>query len=153
MYRDASRVSARGFRNFSLQWFGGCGGDDDDDDDDDDARMRRRDANARATLVATVIGASTRDADVGAGDERAREAGKQPVTSTERIYFFGATADVAFSLCISGVRRLIRGCSSIGRARASHARGTEIETWQLHRLFFLFYVELYDPPQWETFRV
>ena len=94
MYRDASRVSARGFRNFSLQWFGG-GDDDDDDDDDDDARMRRRDANARATLVATVIGASTRDADVGAGDESAREAGKQPVTSTEHIYFFGADADVA----------------------------------------------------------
>jgi hypothetical protein len=120
MYRDASRVSARGFRNFSLQWFGGCGGgdDDDDDDDDDDARMRRRDANARATLVATVIGASTRDADLGAGDESAREAGKQPVTSTERVYFFGAAADVAFSLYISGMRRLIWGCSSIGRGES-----------------------------------
>jgi hypothetical protein len=118
MYRDASRVSARGFRNFSLQWFGGCGGGDDDDDDDDDARMRRRDANARATLVATVIGASTRDADLGAGDESAREAGKQPVTSTERVYFFGATADVACSLYISGMRRLIWGCSSIGRGES-----------------------------------
>ena len=30
------------------------------------------------------------------------------------------------------IRRTVRGCSSIGRARASHARGTEIETWQLH---------------------
>jgi hypothetical protein len=78
MYRDASRVSARGFRNFSLQWFGGCGGDDDDDDDDDDARMRRRDANARATLVATVIGRASRPRErrarfrVGARGARAR---------------------------------------------------------------------------------
>ena len=100
MYRDASRASARGFRNFSLQWFGDRGGDDDDDDDDDDARMRRRDACARATLVATVIGrASSRDAGAitgGAAPTRAR-VGKKPVTSTERVYFFRGAADLAFA--------------------------------------------------------
>ena len=126
MYRDASRVSARGFRNFSLQWFGGCGGgDDDDDDDDDDARMRRRDANARATLVATVIGASSRDAGAtagGAAPTRAR-VGKKPVTSTERVYFFRGAADLASSYYNGVVAQLVERAL---RRPHEFARGTEM---------------------------
>ena len=42
------------------------------------------------------------------------------------------TGSGLISHACDGIRRTVRGCSSIGRARASHARGTEIETWQLH---------------------